>query len=80
MKLEDFKMLKNIEVYKYFDLIRHVMELDKTLWKRHIILNNLKEGFKMIKCTSTKTCDKPAVALTEIAILILFLLLKIIRN
>ena len=62
-------MLKNIEISEYFELIRHVMKLDDKLWKRNTILSNTEEGFKMIKCTSDKICNKPAVAITKTIIM-----------
>ena len=66
MELEDFAMLKNINISEYFDMVRHVMKLDDKLWKRHTILSNMEEGFKMIKCTSRIDCNEIAVALTKI--------------
>ena len=80
MKLEDFTMLKNIDISEFFGMIRHVMKVDEQLWDRGAIFINLRQGFKKIKCSSYKTCEKLAVAITKIAIIKLFLLLKIIVN
>ena len=79
MKLEDFIMLKNIDISKYFELIRHEMKLDNKLWERSAILSNLEQGFEMIKCTSSKDCHKLVVAITKIIISKL-LLKSIIKN
>ena len=69
MKLEDFIMLKNIDVSKYFEMFKIKMELDDNLWKRRTFLNNIKEGFEIFKCTRSKTCNNHAVAITKIALL-----------
>ena len=66
MELEDFAMLRNINISEYFDMVRHVMKLNKELWERNGILSNMEEGFKMIKCTSRIDCNEIAVALTKI--------------
>ena len=79
MELKEFNMLKNIEISKYFNLIKHEMMLDDKLWKRDNILSNMGEGFEIIKCTSSVDCNNPAVAITKIKIK-LFLLLNIIIN
>ena len=65
MKLEDFNILKNIDISEYFELIRHETKLDDKLWERGAILSNLEQGFEMIKCTSSKDCNKLAISINK---------------
>ena len=58
MGLDEFQHLADFDFVKHFGIIMHTVKLDNINWKTREMLNDLSQGFGVIKCNF---CDKNAV-------------------
>ena len=50
MDFDLFNWFKSFDFVKYFDVTVHSMEFKNTQWNKDVILKNLNEGLRTIKC------------------------------